>query len=229
MRHLAIIMDGNGRWAEARGLPRTEGHREGAKSVRRVLECCQRADIDYLTLYAFSVENWKRPKAEVDALMGLLALYLNEEEKNLHEQRVRLRVMGRRTDLSPVLLDRIEAVEKATAGYARQLILCLSYGGRTEIAAAAKAIAAAAKAGTLDPETIDERVLADYLYLPDVPDPDLIIRTSGELRLSNFLLWQAAYSEIYVTDTLWPDFGQADFDAALASYAKRDRRFGTHR
>lgn len=229
MRHLAIIMDGNGRWAEARGLPRTEGHREGAKAVRRVLKCCGRAGIEFLTLYAFSVENWKRPRAEVEALMGMLSSYLSDEEKHLHEQRIRLRVMGRRSDLSATLQAKIAAVERATAGYSRQLILCISYGGRTEIAAAAKVIAEKVKAGTLEPATVDERVLADHLYLPDVPDPDLIVRTSGELRLSNFLLWQAAYAEIYVTDVLWPDFGEAEFDAAMAAYAKRDRRFGNHR
>ncbi len=229
MQHLAIIMDGNGRWAEARGLPRTEGHREGAKTVRRVLEFCAEANIRYLTLYAFSVENWKRPKLEVDTLMAMFAHYLKEELPMFHEKQIRLRVMGRRTDLSHVLLEPLEAVETETQHYERQLILCVSYGGRTEIATAAQRIAEAVKAGHLSPEAITEATISGYLYLPDVPDPDLILRTSGEIRLSNFLLWQASYAEIYVTPTLWPDFDRADFDAALASFHKRDRRYGGHK
>ena len=219
-------MDGNGRWAQARGLPRAEGHRAGGKTVRRVLGYCRDADIRYLTLYAFSVENWKRPKDEVAALMHLLVDYLAHEEPMLHEHRVRLRIMGRREDLPPEVDAALTRVERATAAYERQLILCLSYGGRTEIAHAARELARLAAKGELDPESIDEDAIARHLYLPDVPDPDLIIRTSGELRLSNFLLWQASYAELYVTPTLWPDFGEADFKAALDAFARRDRRYG---
>ncbi len=226
IQHIAFIMDGNGRWAKARGLPRTEGHRAGGETVRRVLGYCRDAGIRYLTLYAFSVENWKRPKEEVDALMHLLVAHLAGEEPMLHEHRVRLRVMGRREDLPVAVREALERVECATAAYERQLIVCLSYGGRTEIAHAAREIARLVAKGELDPETIDEATVARHLYLPDVPDPDLIVRTSGELRLSNFLLWQASYAELYVTPTLWPDFGEADFQAALSAFSARERRYG---
>ncbi len=226
MEHLAIIMDGNGRWAKARGLPRSEGHRAGGETVRRVLGFCRDAGIRYLTLYAFSVENWKRPKEEVDALMGLLVSYLAGEESMLHRHQVRLRIMGQRDDLPAEVQAALNHVESVTAHYERQLILCLSYGGRREIVSAAKKLAQAAAEGKLDPEAIDEDVFATQLYLPDVPDPDLIVRTSGEMRLSNFLLWQASYAELYVTPVLWPDFDKADFDAALASFGKRERRYG---
>ena len=226
MEHLAIIMDGNGRWAKARGLPRSEGHRAGGETVRRVLGFCRDAGIRYLTLYAFSVENWKRPKEEVDALMGLLVSYLAGEESMLHRHQVRLRIMGQRDDLPAEVQAALNHVESATAHYERQLILCLSYGGRREIVSAAKKLAQAAAEGKLDPASIDEDVFATQLYLPDVPDPDLIVRTSGEMRLSNFLLWQASYAELYVTPVLWPDFDKADFDAALASFGKRERRYG---
>ncbi|MBO7182279.1 MAG: di-trans,poly-cis-decaprenylcistransferase [Kiritimatiellae bacterium] len=226
MEHLAIIMDGNGRWAKARGLPRSEGHRAGGETVRRVLGFCRDAGIRYLTLYAFSVENWKRPKEEVDALMGLLVSYLAGEESMLHRHQVRLRIMGQRDDLPAEVQAALNHVESVTAHYERQLILCLSYGGRREIVSAAKKLAQAAAEGKLDPDSIDEDVFATQLYLPDVPDPDLIVRTSGEMRLSNFLLWQASYAELYVTPVLWPDFDKADFDAALASFGKRERRYG---
>ncbi len=226
MEHLAIIMDGNGRWAKARGLPRSEGHRAGGETVRRVLGFCKEAGIRYLTLYAFSVENWKRPKEEVEALMSLLVAYLAGEESMLHEHQVRLRVMGQKEDLPEKVQAAIAHVEAATAHYERQLILCLSYGGRTEIVSAAKRLATLAAAGELDPATIDEAAFKRQLYLPDVPDPDLIVRTSGEMRLSNFLLWQASYAEFYITPVLWPDFGQADFDAALAAFGQRERRYG---
>lgn len=226
MEHLAIIMDGNGRWAKARGLPRSEGHRAGGETVRRVLGFCRDAGIRYLTLYAFSVENWKRPKEEVDALMGLLVSYLAGEESMLHRHQVRLRIMGQRDDLPAEVQRALARVEAATERYERQLILCLSYGGRREIVSAAKKLAQAAIEGKLDPEAIDEDVFAGQLYLPDVPDPDLIVRTSGEMRLSNFLLWQASYAELYVTPVLWPDFDKADFEAALASFGKRERRYG---
>ncbi|NLF22982.1 MAG: di-trans,poly-cis-decaprenylcistransferase [Lentisphaerae bacterium] len=227
LRHVAIIMDGNGRWAQRRGWPRLKGHHAGAETVRCVLQCCRRAGIQYLTLYAFSKENWRRPKAEVDGLMRLLRDFLRRQEAELHDQRVRLRVMGCREDLSAAVRREIERVEVATASYeAGQLILALSYGGRTEIAHAARQIASLAARGELDPASVDEQTLARHLYLPDVPDPDLIIRTSGEQRISNFLLWQSAYSEFYVTPVLWPDFREADFQAALDNYAARLRRFG---
>lgn len=226
IKHLAIIMDGNGRWAKARGLPRSEGHRAGSETVRRVAGYCRDAGIQYLTLYAFSVENWKRPQEEVNALMQLLSLYLTNELPHFHENKLRLRVMGRLEDLPEATRQTLQYVMDETAGYATQLILCLSYGGRTEIASAARAIAERVARGELDPTTIDEATIAQSLYLPDVPDPDLIIRTSGEMRLSNFLLWQASYAEFFITDTLWPDFNKDDFDAALASFEKRDRRYG---
>ena len=226
MEHIAFIMDGNGRWAKARGLPRTEGHRAGAETVRRVLGYCRDAGIRYLTLYAFSVENWKRPKEEVETLMHLLVAYLASEEKTFHENQVRIRYMGRKSDLPAEVREALDRVEAATAAYERQLILCLSYGGRTELAHAAQAIARQVARGELDPEAITEETIARNLYLPDVPDPDLIVRTSGEMRLSNFLLWQASYAELYVTPVLWPDFGEADFQAALDSFASRERRYG---
>lgn len=226
MEHIAFIMDGNGRWAKARGLPRTEGHRAGAETVRRVLSYCRDAGIRYLTLYAFSVENWKRPKEEVETLMHLLVAYLASEEKTFHENQVRIRYMGRKSDLPTEVREALDRVEAATAAYERQLILCLSYGGRTELAHAAQAIARQVARGELDPEAITEETIARNLYLPDVPDPDLIVRTSGEMRLSNFLLWQASYAELYVTPVLWPDFDEADFQAALDSFASRDRRYG---
>ena len=226
MEHLAIIMDGNGRWAKARGLPRTEGHRAGGETVRRVLQYCRNAGIRYLTLYAFSVENWKRPKEEVDALMNLLVAYLAGEESMLHQNQVRLRIMGRREDLPERAQAALKHVEEATAHYDRQLILCLSYGGRTEMVTAAQCLARRVAAGELSPEAIDEATFAEQLYLPDVPDPDLIVRTSGEMRLSNFLLWQASYAELYVTPVLWPDFSEADFKAALDAFEQRNRRYG---
>lgn len=226
MEHIAFIMDGNGRWAKTRGLPRTEGHRAGAETVRRVLGYCRDAGIRYLTLYAFSVENWKRPKEEVETLMHLLVAYLASEEKTFHENQVRIRYMGRKSDLPTEVREALDRVEAATAAYERQLILCLSYGGRTELAHAAQAIARQVARGELDPEAITEETIARNLYLPDVPDPDLIVRTSGEMRLSNFLLWQASYAELYVTPVLWPDFGEADFQAALNSFASRERRYG---
>lgn len=226
-RHVAIIMDGNGRWAKARGLPRLKGHEAGAESVRRVLRAAKKFGVQYVTLYAFSVENWSRPPLEVQGLMKLLQFFLKRNEHELHDNETRLRVMGRRSDL-PRAVDRALAdLEAATARYSdRELILCLSYGGRTEIAAAARALAEDAAAGRLDPASIDEKAVASRLYLPDVPDPDLIVRTSGEERLSNFLLWQAAYAEFYFTPVLWPDFGEEDFKAALDAFAARHRRFG---
>ena len=220
-------MDGNGRWAQARGLPRTEGHKAGAESVRTILRSAAKFGVRIVTLYAFSVENWKRPREEVSGLMGLLRSFLTLHESDLHENRTRLRVLGRRSDL-PVLVNRaLRRVERATEMYdERTLIIALSYGGRTEIAHAARRIAEQVRDGQLAPEDVDEAAVARNLYLPDIPDPDLIIRTSGELRLSNFLLWQCAYSELYVTPVLWPDFREAEFKEALDAFALRKRRFG---
>ena len=226
-QHIAIIMDGNGRWAEQRNLPRLKGHEAGSETVRRVIRLCRDHGIKYLTLYAFSTENWKRSKDEVDGLMTLLRKFLEAHEKELHEQKIALRIMGRRSDFEPGLMAAIEAAEARTARYdAGHLQLALSYGGRAEIADAAKAIARAAKSGALNPETMDEAAFEKFLYLPGLPDPDLIIRTSGELRISNFLLWQAAYSEFFITPTLWPDFDAPDFEAALAAFGQRKRRYG---
>lgn len=226
-RHVAVIMDGNGRWAQQRGLPRIKGHEEGAESVRAVMQACRDVGVEYLTLYAFSVENWVRPVSEVQGLMRLLRQFLKREEPLLHKHQVRLRVMGRMEDL-PLLVQRgLRRVMAATASYtAGQLVLALSYGGRTEIAAAAKQIALKVKAGVMDASDVDEAALAAHLYLPDVPDPDLMIRTSGEQRLSNFMLWQLSYAELYTTPVLWPDFREAQFAEAIAAYGVRQRRFG---
>jgi undecaprenyl diphosphate synthase len=225
--HVAIIMDGNGRWARQRGLPRIKGHEQGSESVRAAVKACREAGVRYLTLYAFSVENWVRPRDEVDHLMRLLGRFLGDREAELHEHRIRFRVIGRRSDLPPALRKRIEAVEERTRAYDEaHLILAVSYGGRTEIAHAAREIARKARDGELDAETVDEHTVAAHLYAPDVPDPDLMIRTSGEMRISNFLLWQLCYAELYVTDVLWPDFREAEFAKALEAYAHRKRRFG---
>lgn len=225
--HVAIVMDGNGRWARQRGLPRIKGHEQGAESVRAVMRAAKTTGVKFLTLYAFSVENWSRPKSEVNFLMRLIPRFAENHEKDLHENRIRLRVMGRLSDLPERTARPILAVMKRTEKYEdRHLILALSYGSRTEIVEAVRLIAERVKAGGLDPGDIKEETIVQNLYLPDVPDPDLIIRTSGEMRLSNFLLWQASYSELYVTGTLWPDFREADFVKALDAYGKRQRRFG---
>ena len=226
-RHVAIIMDGNGRWATSRGLSRLKGHEEGAQSVRAVFGASRAAGVRYLTLYAFSVENWKRPAHEVSGLMRLLTFFMRHHEKDLHANKTRLRILGRRGDLPKAVDKLLLRVEKETAAYAdHTLVLALSYGGRTEIAAAARRIAERVAAGTLAPNAITEATVAESLYLPDIPDPDLIIRTSGEERLSNFLLWQCAYSEFYFTPTLWPDFRETEFRHALAAFASRSRRYG---
>lgn len=226
-KHIAIIMDGNGRWAQQQGKPRLRGHEAGAETVRRVLRAAQRHHIQYLTLYAFSVENWSRPALEVQGLMLLLERFLRENEREFHEKQIRLRVLGRREDLPEKVNQLLQKVEEATAQYNQTtLILALSYGGRTEIAHAARVLAEAVQAGRLAPEAIDEACVSSALYLPDVPDPDLIIRTSGEERLSNFLLWQSAYSEFVFLPMMWPDFSEADFDAALEQFGRRKRRFG---
>jgi len=226
-RHVAVIMDGNGRWAKQRGRPRLFGHRAGAESLRAVLRACRDHGVEYLTVYAFSTENWVRPKDEVGGLMSLLKTFLKKDEHELHENQVRLRVTGRIEDLPRSVRTELERVMEATKAYTRwHLILALSYGGRTEITDAVRAIARKVKTGELEPEAVDETLISRHLYLPDVPDPDLMIRTSGELRLSNFLLWELSYAEFYFTDTLWPDFREAQFAEALAEYSRRQRRFG---
>jgi len=227
-RHVAVIMDGNGRWAQARGLSRLEGHKAGAQSLRAVLRAAARAGIEFLTVYAFSTENWKRPPQEIEGLMRLLVESIDAYEQELHEHRIRLRVMGQFERLPASVRRRLQETIDATRDYAgRTFIVALSYGSRTEIAEAARRIAAKAKAGELDVASIDEQTVADHLYLPDVPDPELMIRTSGELRLSNFLLWQLSYCEVYIADTLWPDFREEDFFRALEAYNRRERRYGT--
>jgi undecaprenyl diphosphate synthase len=225
--HIAIIMDGNRRWAEARGLPVALGHKAGAEAARRTIEAAGEMGVGWLTLFAFSSENWRRPAEEVKALTGLLRLYLRSEVATLVKEGVRLRVIGEHARFGPELARAIEAAEAATASGTRlNLTVALSYGGRAEILAAAQAVARAAQAGMLDPETLDEAGFGRFLHTAGMPDPDLLIRTSGEQRLSNFLLWQAAYAEFVFTDVLWPDFGPKDLAAAVAAYHGRERRYG---
>ena len=220
-------MDGNGRWAKERGLPRIEGHRRGADAVKRTLKAAQANGVEIITLYAFSVENWNRPQDEVDALMDLLDRFLADQLPELIKRKIRLRVVGRYKELPAHIQKRLRKSEAATAQFTEHtLALALNYGARTEVIDAVKAIAQAAKSGELDPETLDYDSFRPYLYTSDLPDPDLVIRTSGECRLSNFLLLQAAYAEIYFTPVLWPDFDESHFKAALTDYASRERRYG---
>src|SRR5579864_9509420 len=226
-RHIAIIMDGNGRWAKARGLPRIAGHRRGADAVRRTLTAATEIGIPYLTLFGFSSENWKRPLAEVDDLMGLLRHYLRGEIAELHKNGVRLRVIGDRERLAPDIVTLIANAEELTRENGGvNLTIALSYGGRAEIVAAVRALAAKAASGELQTDEIDEDLISRHLFTSDIPDPDLLIRTSGEQRISNFLLWQCAYSELVFTKTLWPDFGEADLVQAIADFGCRERRYG---
>jgi undecaprenyl diphosphate synthase len=221
--HIAIIMDGNGRWAAQRHLPRVQGHRAGIDSVRDVVECSARLGIDVLTLYAFSVENWKRPRAEVNTLMTLLKRYLRLELRTLLRHNIRFRVIGRADELSPDVQHELDLGIRQTADNTGMLFnIALNYGGRAEIVDAVRRIMAAG----LAPEEIDERRFGEFLYTSGQPDPDLLIRTSGEMRVSNFLLWQIAYSEIWVTETLWPDFRRRHLLDAVVAYQKRDRRYG---
>ncbi len=225
--HVAIIMDGNGRWAGQRNLPRAAGHRAGADSVRTVVETAARLGVNHLTLYAFSTENWKRPKLEIRALMDLLVEFLRKELPNLRKNNIRFQMLGRVEGLHISVLEQIRKAEFATfQNTGLQLNVALNYSGRAEILDATRAIARAVAAGELGIEEINDELISSKLYTAQIPDPDLLIRTSGEMRLSNFLLWQIAYSEIYVTDKLWPDFGEADFYQAIVEYQKRDRRFG---
>ena len=225
--HVAIIMDGNGRWAKERHLPRVEGHRMGVDSVRAVVRAAGEAGINYLTLYAFSVENWNRPKEEVDTLMKYLARFLKMEIPELNRNNVRLEVIGQIYRLPEFVQEQLEKTKAALAhNNGLTLILALSYGSRTEIIEAVRSIAAQAKEGSIEPAEIGEQTLAQQLYTRHWPDPDLLIRTSGEMRLSNFLLWQISYAEFVVTPTLWPDFRQPQFFEALEEYARRHRRYG---
>ena len=222
-QHIAIIMDGNGRWAQQRGLPRLAGHRAGTENIRRIVECCVDLDIHYLTLYAFSTENWSRPPDEVAGLMALLVEYVDREVDALHAQGVRLRHLGRLEELAPHLQRTVcRAVELTQHNTRFTLAVALNYGGRAEIVDAVRRLITDGVA----PEDVNEALISRYLTTGDLPDPDLVIRTAGEMRLSNFLLWQAAYSEYYATPVYWPDFGPKDLEEAVQSFARRQRRFG---
>ena len=226
--HVAIIMDGNGRWAKSRGLPRTAGHRRGVEAVRETVRAATDLGISYLTLYGFSSENWNRPPTEVSDLMGLLRFYLRGEIAELHRQGVRVRSIGDRARLAPDIVRLIEEAEERTRGNIRlNLTIALSYGGRDEILGALRQIASDAAAGRLKPEEIDEAAVRTRLHTSDLPDPDLVIRTSGEKRISNFLLWQSAYAEMVFDDCLWPDFGRENLRRAVEEFLRRERRYGT--
>ncbi len=226
-RHIAIIMDGNGRWAKRRHIPRSAGHAAGAETLRQIATCVKDLGIPYLTVYAFSTENWKRPKEEVDAIMGLLKNYLQETLRDMEKNRFYMTFLGDLTPLDPELRALCDQVERVSSAYPdQQMNICFNYGGRDEILHAAKAYAADCVAGRADPGQLSEKDFAGYLYTKDIPDPDLIIRPSGEQRLSNFLLWQAAYAEFYYTDICWPDFKKRDLLEAIRTYQLRSRRFG---
>jgi undecaprenyl diphosphate synthase len=226
-QHVAIIMDGNGRWAKQRHLPRIEGHRAGAESARVIIRTAGELGIKYLTLYAFSVENWNRPKEEVDALMKYLVHYLKSETSELNKNNVRLEVIGQIYRLPENVQEHLQkTITTLSKNNGLTLIMALSYGGRQEIIEAVRSIAKKAKAGQLDPADITEQVFAQHLYTRQFPDPDLLVRTSGEMRVSNFLLWQISYAELVITPTLWPDFRKPQFYAALEEYVRRHRRFG---
>jgi undecaprenyl diphosphate synthase len=225
--HIAVIMDGNGRWAKGRALPRPLGHHAGMRAVREVIQGCLDADVGVLSLFAFSQENWQRPALEIDALMGLLEEYIARELDNLREKRVGVRILGDLARLTPAARQAVERVMAETAGGSElALNLCISYSSRAEIARAARQLAEDAVAGRLDPREIDEEAVARRLYTAPWPDPDLLIRTSGEMRISNFLLWQLAYAELYVTPVLWPDFTRRHLFEAILEFQRRDRRFG---
>ena len=225
--HLAIIMDGNGRWAEKRSLDRVEGHRQGAESVRRIVRASREIEISYLTLFAFSSENWSRPRLEVDALMFLLRNYLETELQEMLENHIRLMAIGDLARLPQEVQTALqETVKKTAQGRGMTLTLALSYGGRDDILQAVRRIMSHSRDGNLKPEEIQEELFSKYLWSHNLPDPDLLIRTSGEMRISNFFLWQLAYTEIYFTPTLWPDFTREEFVQALLSYQNRERRFG---
>ena len=226
-RHLAIIMDGNGRWASRRRLPRFAGHKAGVETVKEVVRACGEKGIEVLTLFAFSSENWRRPQEEVGLLMGLFMTALDQQVRKLHEHNIRLRIIGDRSAFSRTLQQRIEAAEALTGNNSGlNLVIAANYGGRWDVVQATRIIAARVGAGALNPDEIDSALMQSLLSLSDLPEPDLFIRTGGEKRVSNFLLWHLAYTELYFTDTLWPDFDRQAFDGALASFATRQRRFG---
>ncbi len=226
-RHIAVIMDGNGRWAQQRGLPRIEGHRRGVRSVRSTIEECCRLGIGQLTLYCLSVENWKRPQAEIDFLMALLHEYLLAERAEIMEQNIRFSTIGRRDELPDQVLREIdENIRLSQGNTGMALCLAINYGGRTELVDAVRSLARDVQSGKLDPDSIGEETITDALYTAGMPDPDLLIRTAGEMRVSNFLLWQISYAELWVTERCWPDFDAATLQEALRDYAKRVRRFG---
>ena len=225
--HVAIIMDGNGRWAKARGLPRAAGHERGVEALRQTVEAAGELGITHLTVFSFSTENWRRPAAEVNALFGLLKAYIRRDLRRLKSEGVRVRILGQRTGVPEDVVDLLVQAEQETAGNADFFLnIAFNYGGREEILRAAKSLAADAQAGRLDPSAIDEVLFAQHLDTANLPEPDLLIRTSGESRLSNFLLWQLAYTELVFMDVLWPDFGRTELEAALADYASRERRYG---
>lgn len=226
-RHVAIIMDGNGRWAKERGLPRIKGHEKGADAVRACVEGCGDLRIEYLTLYAFSAENWQRPKTEVFALMNLLERFLKEKTPELVEKNVRLQAIGRLTDLPEACQKQLhKSIEQTSNNHGLTLILALSYGGRLEIIDGIKSLFHEIELGHIDPAMIDVEMFSKHLYTRYYPDPDLLIRTSGEMRISNFLLWQLSYTEMYVTPKLWPDFGKEDLFEAVHEFGRRQRRYG---
>lgn len=225
--HIAIIMDGNGRWAKQRGLPRTAGHSAGAEAFRRIANYCRTLGVRYLTVYAFSTENWKRSADEIQGIMKLMGRYLSEAMADMEKHRVRLRFFGDLSRLSPQLQQLCRRVESESQRYEDvQVNFCFNYGGRDELLQAAARFARDVQQGKADPDQLDETLFSNYLYSAGIPDPELIIRPSGEQRISNFLLWQAAYSELVFMDVLWPDFGPEDLDRAIAEYRRRDRRFG---
>lgn len=227
-RHVAIIMDGNGRWAGARGMPRTFGHQRGIEAARRAVQAAGELGIEYLTLFGFSAENWHRPFAEVQELMRLLRVYLRSHVAEMHENGVRLRMIGDRSRLDSDIVEMVVRAERLTENNERlHLTVALSYGGRQELVEAARRLACDAGAGRIDPAAIDARMVAERLFTGDLPDPDMVIRTSGEKRISNFLLWQAAYAELVFLDTLWPDFGRSDLETAIGEFRQRERRYGT--
>jgi len=225
-QHIAIIMDGNGRWAKKRGLPRTAGHSAGAEAFRRIADHCNKLGVRYLTVYAFSTENWKRSADEVEGIMKLLGNYLQEFIRDMEKNRFRICFYGDLSRISPKLRTMCEESQTRSRDYDVQINICLNYGGRAELVRAAKLFAQDVALGKRQPEELTEALLSDYLYTADVPDPELIIRPSGEQRTSNFLLWQSAYSEYVFMDVLWPDFGPAELDAAIIEYNRRNRRFG---
>jgi len=226
-KHIAIIMDGNGRWAKSKGLQRWEGHQAGAESVKAVIEGCIEAKVEYLTLYAFSKENWNRPKTEVTALMKLLEQFLKKKSKELKENNIRLQAIGNLQDLSPGALKELKrSIKETQNNTALTLILALSYGAREEIIHGVKGILSDINDGKLDPSTIDTKIFSEYLYTAQTPDPDLLIRTSGEKRLSNFLLWQISYAELFISDKLWPDFKKENLLEAIKDFSNRERRYG---